>query len=631
LGRATSRWSLVLLIGASLAALNCIWITYVQVVWNQGFPTVLSFYFNAVFTLVLVAVLNAGVRRVVPKAALTGVELLVIFVMVNVGTTIQMLAEYIVSQLAYPYHFQNLDKSLPTLVQYLPRWLTVSDPQAGKDFYLGRADLWKWASLKPWLTPALAWGAFIVAIAWTGVCLASLVYNRWRHEERLSFPLLQIPLMIAEPKTRFYKTWLFWTAFGIAAGINIINALSGLYPAVPSIAVKRAALQFTGLPKPWSALSPVLYSFNPFLIGLEFFLPLDLLFSVFFFYWAARLECVALAFIGSDVNFSPDNMVAPYVREQSVGALFALLAFSFWVSRGRWRDSWKRVKTILSTDTASVGAAVGATAMVGMLVMAGMQGYVAVMLVAMYVAVVVSLSRIRAQYGPPAAGLFLGAPGAVVYQTLGTQALGTSGLAHLETVHWMDWDHTNNPMPDTLEGHAMTEGKMRTGVLIAAVLVAVVVGYFVTFGTVLSTGYQLGQATAKSGGTQVYYARDACGAFARRTMDAQRGLHADSAFAMMAGAAVALLLQAIRTRYAAFPLHPVGYAVASTYVSTFLWSTAAITWVFKLTLLRYWGLKGYHRAAPFFLGLVLGEFVVGSILSILSVVLKVHLYVFWPY
>lgn len=602
-----------------------------QVVWNQGFPTVLSFYFNSIFTLTLLAVLNAGVRRVLPRVAMSGVELLVVFVMVNVGTTIQMLAEYIVSQLAYPHYYQNLDKNWAALVQNLPRWLTVSDPQAGRDFYLGKANLWKWSSLRPWITPALAWGLFVAAIAWTGICVASLVYNRWRHEERLSFPLLQIPLMIAEPKTRFYRTWLFWIAFSIAAGINITNALHSLYPAVPAIAVKRAALQFSGLPKPWSALSPVLYSFNPFLIGLEFFLPLDLLFSVFAFYWAARLECVMLAFFGSDVSFSADNMVAPYVREQSFGALMALLGFSFWVSRGRWRDSWKRAKMILPLDTATLGAAVGAVTIMAMLVLAGMQGYVALMLVVVYVAVVVSLSRIRAQYGPPAAGLFLGAPGAVVYQTLGPQALGTSGVAQLETMHWLDWDHTNNPMPDTLEAHSMTEGKMRTTVLIAAVLVAVVVAYVVTFGTVLSTGYELGQATAKSGGTQVYYARDACSTFSRRVMDSQRGLHADSAFAMSIGAAVALILQAVRTRYVGFPLHPVGYAIASTYVSTFLWSTAALTWVFKLTLLRYWGLKGYHRAAPFFLGLVLGEFVVGSILSILSVAFKVHLYVFWPY
>lgn len=625
------RWAGVLIIGACLAALNCIWITYVQVVWNQGFPTVLSFYFNAVFTLAVLAVLNAGVRRFLPRLALSGVQLLIIFVMVNVATSIQMLTEYCVSQLTYAYYYQKLDAKLPLLVRYLPRWLTVADPQAARDFYLGKADLWKWSSLRPWVVPALAWGGFMLAMAWTGICLASLVYNRWRHQERLSFPLLQIPLMIAGPKTPFYRTWLFWTAFSIAAGINILNALHLLYPAVPGIPVKRAAIHLTGLAKPWSALSPLLYSLNPFLIGLEYFLPVDLLFSVVFFYWAARLECVTMAYMGSEVSFSPDNMVAPYVREQSFGALIALLAFSLWVSRGHWRDSWKKIKTIVPADTAVMGTAIGALVMVGMLVSAGLQGYVAVMFVAIYVAVVVSLSRIRAQYGPPSAGLFLGAPGPVVVQTLGSQALGTGGLSTIQTFHWMSWDHTHSPMPDTLEGQAMTEGKMQARILVIAVMVAVVVGYLVTFGTVLSISYHLGQATAHSGGTQVYYARDAASTFSRALGDLSRGTNVGSSIAMIAGAAVVLVLQAIRTRYIGFPLHPVGYAIASTYVSTFLWSTAAVTWLFKLLLLRYWGLKGYHRLAPFFLGLVLGDFVIGSILSILSVLLKMRLYVFWPY
>lgn len=605
--------------------------TYMQVVWNQGFPTVLSIYFNSVFTLVVLAVLNAGVRRVLPKLAMSGVELLVVFVMANVATSIQMLSEYIVSQLAYPHFYQELDARYAVLVKYLPEWLTVSDPQAVRDFYLGRADLWNLQSLKPWIVPAAAWGGFLLAIVLTGVCLASLVYNRWRYHEKLSFPLLQIPLMIAEPKTGFYRTWLFWIAFAIAAGINILNALNAVFPAVPGLHVKRAALHISGLSRPWTALDPILYSWNPFLIGLEFFLPLDLLFSVVFFFFAGRMQAVLLSFFGADVTFSPDNMVAPYVREQSFGALIALLGFSLWIARGHWRESWRRARTIIRPDLSLCGASLGALTMIALLVAAGFRGYVAVLLVAVFVGVVLSLARIRAQYGPPGAGLFLAAPGNVVYQALGPQALGPGGLANLSLVHWLGWDHTHNPLPDTLEGHAMTEGKMRSGVLVVSVFLAAVAAYLVTFATILAISYSLGQGSARTSGTQVYYARDACSTFAGRLTSPVRGVQIDSAAATAFGAVFALVLQAVRTRYVGFPLHPVGYAVASSYVSTFLWSTALLTWVFKLALLRYWGLKGYYRAAPFFLGLVIGEFTVGSLLSILSVALRTNLYVFWPY
>ena len=57
----------------------------------------------------------------------------------------------------------------------------------------------------------------------------------------------------------------------------------------------------------------------------------------------------------------------------------------------------------------------------------------------------------------------------------------------------------------------------------------------------------------------------------------------------------------------------------------------AVEWAFKLALFRYAGLKGYRRAAPFFLGLILGEFVVGSLISLLGVLIGTPTYVFWPY
>ncbi|MCC6441997.1 MAG: hypothetical protein IT210_00930 [Armatimonadetes bacterium] len=625
------RWGRMLVLGGGLAALNAVWMTSMEILWNQGYSTILSLYYNVVFTLTVLLVINAALKRWRPRTALTRSELLVLFVMAAIGTSIATLTAYLVSALAFPYRFGNLDSRWATdLLPYLPRSLTVSDPQAAKDYYLGNADLWRWASLKPWLLPFAGWGLFMLALVWTGICLSALTYNQWRRQERLAFPLNQIPIMMTEEKASFFRSGLFWVGFALAAGIDILNALNKLYPFVPGLPVKRQSLEILGMSRPWSALSFTYYSWNPFLIGLEYFLPLDLLFSLFFFYWTGRFQGLLLDFWGIEMGNAAE-MVAPYMREQAFGALIALLVFALWVARGRWRESWERFQTILPLRRALWGSGAGAAAILAILVMAGMPFYVAAPFVIILLAVALSLARIRAQYGPPAAGLLLAAPGPVLYALMGRAGIGSQGLAGIALAHFAGREFCSHPMPPTLEGFALAEKRFSARRLIGAILLSALAGYAATFLTALVTGYSSGHGTAKVSGTQMYFGNEAYAVFSSRLSDPVAGPHADSLGAVGLGFGLTFLLQSLRTRFVAFPLHPVGYAIASSYSSTFIWSTALITWLVKLLILRYTGLKGYYRAAPLFLGLLLGEFIIGSLISLLGVLLHIPMYVFWPY
>ncbi|MCX8053233.1 MAG: hypothetical protein N3B12_05445 [Armatimonadetes bacterium] len=61
-----------------------------------------------------------------------------------------------------------------------------------------------------------------------------------------------------------------------------------------------------------------------------------------------------------------------------------------------------------------------------------------------------------------------------------------------------------------------------------------------------------------------------------------------------------------------------------------LWLPLFIAWVIKLVILRYGGLKLYRRALPFFLGVILGECIVGSFWTIWGISTHVPSYAFWP-
>jgi hypothetical protein len=60
-----------------------------------------------------------------------------------------------------------------------------------------------------------------------------------------------------------------------------------------------------------------------------------------------------------------------------------------------------------------------------------------------------------------------------------------------------------------------------------------------------------------------------------------------------------------------------------------LWLPLFFSWLIKATLLRYGGLKMHQQAVPFFLGLILGEFIVGSFWSVFCAIIGHPAYTFW--
>jgi hypothetical protein len=102
------------------------------------------------------------------------------------------------------------------------------------------------------------------------------------------------------------------------------------------------------------------------------------------------------------------------------------------------------------------------------------------------------------------------------------------------------------------------------------------------------------------------------------------------AVAIGIGFAVTVFLNVFRLRFAGFPFHPVGYAISSSWSLSLLWMPLLIAWIIKTLLLRYGGLRAYRRALPFFLGIILGECILGSLWTLIGIALDVPTYSFWP-
>jgi hypothetical protein len=68
-----------------------------------------------------------------------------------------------------------------------------------------------------------------------------------------------------------------------------------------------------------------------------------------------------------------------------------------------------------------------------------------------------------------------------------------------------------------------------------------------------------------------------------------------------------VILDAIRFRFPAFPVHPGGYVLGMNFGVDYYWFGLLIALLVKLSVTRYGGLHGYERLRNVAFGIILGE------------------------
>ena len=79
-------------------------------------------------------------------------------------------------------------------------------------------------------------------------------------------------------------------------------------------------------------------SFYPFVIGMGFFIPLDLSFSCWFFFLFWKMLMVVNSALGAD-----GLSRFPFIKEQASGGYLALCLIAVWLSRKHLGRVWRKV------------------------------------------------------------------------------------------------------------------------------------------------------------------------------------------------------------------------------------------------------------------------------------------------
>jgi len=629
-----------IILGVILVPLNCFWLSQMEMATQYApgygggpYPTTFSLFANVICLLLALSAINAFLRRVRPEWALRTSELIVIYVMLCIASAVDSIdyMDVLVPMITHVHRYDDPMAGRPygqEIIPYLPPSFVLRDPAAVRAWHESGTAFWSLATLRAWLPPVALWSGFIFVMLWVMLCLAALLRGKWIEQERLSYPITYIPVQIASPGRGLFGARVFWYGFGLAAGISLVNGLAGIYPALPAIRVKLWDLAPRFVGRPWNAIGWTPVSFYPFGIGLGYLLPPDLLFSSWFFFWLLKAQRV----LASAVGWMGYDAQAPYTEQQCFGAYMYVAAFGLWLGRKYLAQAAQAAVSgekgpTFGPRVSMLGAVAGLVALGAFFVYYGMSPWLAVAAWVIYWLLALSVTRMRAELGPIAHDLHRGGPDFMLTSMLGTSLMGPRNLNLLTWFYWFNRAYRSLAMPHMLEGFAMARrNDFRDRHIVLAVILGGLLGTWATFAALAYFGYQ-GGAEAKMAGHATWFGWEAFNRL-RGWLNSPTPPNP----AAMGGAAGGLLLAAalhqLTIRYIWWPLHPLGFAIAGSYSMATMWCPMLIAWVAKVTLLRFGGQRTYMRGVPFFIGLLIGDYVLGCAWPVAGWVLGRSMYSF---
>ena len=625
----------ILLIGLVLVVLNSYWVLMGSEVWHSTQLTIASLFFNAVFTLLIMTLINLAVQKFAPRLAMSQADLLTIYTMVVMLTTISghTMMGYLLPVIEHAFWFATPENEwLQLFGNHVPNWIAVKDRAVLQGFFEGESSLYTAENLRVWMPPVLAWSFVVVALWLVLLACAVLIRRQWTENERLSYPIVQLPIaMTSDPQAFFTNRWM-WLGFSIAGSICILNGLSYIIPSLPYLNVKNQTIgRFTT--KPWNAMGPIRVSFYPFIVGLMFFTPLDLSFSCWFFYIFGRMQRIAGSAIG---------MQGIYHYEQSIGAWIAFGLIPIWMGRrfyirmvrkivyprGEGAASLDDSREPMRYRTAATVITVGLTFLVLFLHQAGMSLWAIGLFFVIYFPMVLGITRSRAEIGPPVHTLIYVDPGRTMVTTMGTYRLGTPNLTILTYLYPLNRCFRANPMPSELEALRIAE---RTQIgyrqMLVGMILAIVFGIFVTFWLYLHVMYELGATNKARGwigtmGWEFFNRLQNWLVHPRDTNWAETG-------GIGFGFGFTIFLAVMKTSFLWWPFHPGGYVLTTGGGLGRSWFAVFVSWTAKAIILKIGGVRLYRKAVPFFLGLILGDYTLGCVWSLIGIAFEIPTYGVW--
>ncbi len=616
---------------------------YVEIVWHRAlcFATYTPSMAPVVLLFLLTAAMGTPILR---RTGFTRHELLVIYSILLVGSPLVskgLLVWLLGHNIAYYYSAAVNPLWKTTFLQHVPQWFVPSDPAAVEGFFEGGLPV-PWAL---WWRPLGAWLSFELCLFLSTLCLMVLLQRQWIANERLTFPIAQIPLeMVREPdphrptrRAHLPAALLFWVGLSLSLLISFLNRLSNLIPVIPAIPLGPAPLVELPREGPLAGVGAIWFLLWPWMIAIAYLIPKELSFSIWFFH-LVRLGLTMLAIAaGATPQPSEDwfstSFPAPYY--QGGGAVFALLIWVLWTARRHLRRAvqiaFGRSSTgaddrePLSYRWSLIGLVLSLAFMVYFFALAGCRVIFGLILVAMVVGYYVMWARLRAETGLGFLEFPINIQDLMVVP-LGSAAFRPREIVSLISARWtyqpggsLGWDTLPANVLETFKvaDSAQVNPRRLTPAIVAGFLLSLGVGVFVVLTGMYHYGF-MGCTIANAQWIGPQTLLDGNRIFAFLADPEFSNPDPNGVIAFLGGGAFAILLGAMRLRFWWWPLHPVGYIAANTWSMHWYYMPFLVGWLAKSLVVRYGGLGPYRKTIPLAIGLIVGDLLNSAIWSVVA-------------
>ncbi len=600
--------------------------------------------FYLLFWLTVITALSRKLFKI--KTLLSGTELLFtwgLMILVS-GIAYTGFARTFFINLTAPYYFASVENRWQEVLH--PFLLKNLFPQDGKAIEMlyngidGGQDMgWlELASKVPWHTwalPFLSWGVFIFICYFLIFCLIHMITRQAMENERMNFPLLIVPKMMQsaldqDKLSSFFGNRFLLIGLGIPICLHLLNGLNFYFPSVPHINTLILAGPYFPKQGILTGFIKLKLYFYPAFIGFAFLASKQVSFSFWFFFilgafFTGILSVTGYSFPASELGTTFGPTLSRPEETQMIGAFIVFAIFLIWLARFHFIEMTKNALRFGQSNNNSThtddklafwGTGFGFITLMIWFSFHGVSIFQSIVLITFFILFTMVATRVICQGGVTYFTLTV-APLDAVNTIFGLKifssvALILAGIS--QKILFVDL--RESVAPSILHARRITRHTGGQGKIAFTIFMAMILCLMVSAIAMILLCYRYGIRDLQLD----WATRTTVSMYNNLFPLLQNTIEQGDSIRLFAaiGAVVMGILVICYHRLYWWPLHPIGYLMVYSSAMKILWLSFFIGWVFNTLCMRYGGVILYKKMRYFFVGLIMGDFLMGGTWAIIG-------------